>query len=115
MRWAKRRYWSLVELWGDLSYGKGRWGHVRRFLCREGLHWPIVWSDFANPGSYDPPEPPEPGWECAWCGKEREPYQTIFWPITGRVFNLVYRLKEHRDHDALDTDNQPENWLGGKG
>jgi hypothetical protein len=42
---------------------------VARWRCAHGLHWPIVWSESAYPGSWDPPEPPEPGWCCDWCCK----------------------------------------------
>jgi hypothetical protein len=45
---------------------------VARWRCRHNLHWPIIWSESAYPGSWDPPEPPEPGWMCDSCGKTFE-------------------------------------------
>lgn len=40
--------------------------HARHWLCEHGFHT-IKWSEYAYPGSWDPPEPPEPGWACDYC------------------------------------------------
>jgi hypothetical protein len=50
----------------------------RHRLCELNLHR-VVWSDYAYPGSSDPPEPPEPGWCCEYCCEVRLPYRAIFW------------------------------------
>lgn len=73
-------------LWDDLHH-RGRRHALRDFLCEMGLHWPIVFSDVAYPGSYEPPEPPEPGWCCGRCGELHEPYS---WPLRAAT---IWRLK----------------------
>lgn len=56
--------WLIVELWDDSNrFSLSHW------LCGFGFHWHIVWSDHAEPGSYDPPAPPEAGTICAHCGE----------------------------------------------
>ena len=62
------------------------WYDFRGWLCGKGLHWPITWTDSAYPGSYDPPEPPEPGWACEWCGYVREPYRWWWWEMKRLVW-----------------------------
>lgn len=78
----------LNELPEALRRGElGRW--LRSWLCTNGFHWPIAWSDYAYPGSYDPPEPPEPGFACAWCGHEQLPYRAWYWRLKERLLNRV--------------------------
>lgn len=64
--WLRRCYW-------------------RHRLCELNLHR-VKWSAYAYPGSWDPPEPPEPGWACERCGRARLPYRAPLWrvPILSR-------------------------------
>jgi hypothetical protein len=79
---------GIGEWFYELRYGlthkyptdTSRWSRarytLRMALCGAGLHWPIKWSQGYYSGGY---EPPEPTWECAWCGFERLPYRAVFW------------------------------------
>lgn len=85
LRGKRKRRPDWAALWGDLHY-PGRRRALRAFLCELGLHYPIRWSETAHPGCWDPPHPPEPDWQCDWCGKIREPYKHwwlahTWWPI----------------------------------
>lgn len=66
-----------------------RWFRMRatlhRALCARGRHWPVRWSEYAYPGSHDPPRPPEPGFACDWCGHERLPYRAWWWRLRERL------------------------------
>jgi hypothetical protein len=115
-RRAKRYYWSLIELLEDLRHCKGqRRGVFQAFLCRSGLHWPVEWNEYAYHACDDPPQPPEAGFACSSCGFVREPYRAAFWPLTERFYIAWWGWRDrHCDDDALDHDNPPENWLGGR-
>ena len=92
-RALRNDWWSLVELWDDIAPRRYRRSYVtphmqrrmafRAFLCREGLHWPITFWDCI--GGYS--SPPEYGWACESCGRERLPYRAFLWRIP-----LVRRL-----------------------
>jgi hypothetical protein len=82
-----RRHWLLiVELWDSSE----RW-RVTHWLCGFGLHWPIKWDESAYACSYDPPEPPEPGFCCQSCGEIREPYRSWLWELHRLGWLLLHR------------------------
>lgn len=81
-----------IALWGDLHY-RGRRRALRAFLCELGLHWPIKFTQGYYSGGY---EPPEPGWECQWCGHERLPYRAIFWE--GWRWALIHPIQAWQAH-----------------
>lgn len=58
----KRLRWLIIELWDD-----GNRFCLSHWLCGFGFHWHIVWDEYADPGSADPPMPPEAGTVCAHC------------------------------------------------
>ena len=98
---------SFLELWDDLHY-KGRWTSFRRFLCREGLHWPITFWDTRG-GSYGPPEA---NWACETCGHERLPYRASFWwPLVDALRRPVARWRDRRQIDGAESEKSAlEQW-----
>lgn len=65
--------------------------------CTHNLHWPIKWSWSAYPGSWDPPEPPQAGFACDWCGHARDPYRAWWWALRYRV---LYSWRDAYPWDA---------------
>lgn len=70
--------------------------HARHWLCEHGIHC-IKWSAYAYPGSQEPPEPPEPGWACEYCGRVRDPYRALLWYRP--VWYIEWRI-DRRDRSA---------------
>lgn len=64
--WERGEDWYTV--W-ESGFKRGHWRYALTTLaCSWRLHR-IVFSHEAVPASYEPPEPPEPGWCCDWCGE----------------------------------------------
>lgn len=73
------------------------WWNVRHWLCAHGIHT-IRWDEAATPMNYDPPEPPEPGHACSWCGTIRDPYswwirERTTWPLKVALFEWRARRR----------------------
>jgi hypothetical protein len=64
---------------------------VHERMCWRGWHWPIEWSEYAYPGSWDPPEPPEAGYACFYCGHVHDPYHwrllAPWWDLKARYYD----------------------------
>lgn len=62
--------------------------HTIHWLCEHGVHR-VKWDETAYPGSYDPPEAPEAGFACEWCGDERLPYRAVWWTFKERWYEAT--------------------------
>jgi hypothetical protein len=90
--WSRGEDWYVF--WGS-GVKRGHWRYaLSTIACSWGLHR-AEFSDSAIPASYDPPEPPEAGWACRWCGQLREPRHWRFlkpwWSLKARFYEWRYR------------------------